>query len=360
MNVNNTILARFHCQIGGFTLNVNLNLPGSGLTALFGHSGCGKTTLLRCIAGLQPASGELVVNGDTWHNAHESRPVHQRPLAYVFQETSLFPHLSVERNLDYGYRRVPVSQRRIQFNQAVEWLGLAHLLERMPQKLSGGERQRVAIARALLTSPQLLLMDEPLSALDQASKREILPYLERLRDTLAIPILYVSHSVAEVARLADHIVMLNQGQVTASGSLQQTLARTDQPFGLEEGAAIILPARITTQDTQWHLSLAEFDGGQLWLPSELRIPVGSDVRVQVLARDVSLALSANHDQSIQNLIHGRIDEIAEEISPGTSLVRVLAGSTPFLARLTTRSVHTLELTPGKPIWLQIKAAALAD
>jgi molybdate transport system ATP-binding protein len=359
MSANNTILARFHCRIGDFTLNVNLNLPGSGLTALFGHSGCGKTTLLRCIAGLQPASGELVVHGDTWHSAHESRAVHQRPLAYVFQETSLFPHLSVERNLNYGYRRVPVSQRRIQFDQAVEWLGLAHLLERMPQKLSGGERQRVAIARALLTSPQLLLMDEPLSALDQASKREILPYLERLRDTLAIPILYVSHSVAEVARLADHVVMLNQGQVTASGSLQQTLARTDQPFGLEEDAAIILPARITTQDTRWHLSLAEFDGGQLWLPSEPRMSVGNDVRVQVLAKDVSLALSANHDQSIQNLIHGRIDEIAEEISPGTSLVRVLAGNTPFLARLTTRSVNALELIPGKSVWLQIKAAALA-
>ena len=359
MSANNTILARFRCHVGDFTLNVNLNFPGSGLTALFGHSGCGKTTLLRCIAGLQPAIGELVVHGDTWHNAHEHRPVHRRPLAYVFQESSLFPHLSVARNLNYGYLRVPVSRRRIQFDQAVEWLGLAHLLERMPQKLSGGERQRVAIARALLTSPQLLLMDEPLSALDQASKREILFYLERLRDTLAVPILYVSHSVAEVARLADHVVMLNQGRVTASGSLQQTLARTDQPFGLEEGAAVILPARITTQDTQWHLSLAEFDGGQLWLPSEPRIAVGNDVRVQVLARDVSLALSANHDQSIQNLIHGRIDEIAEEISPGTSLVRVLAGSTPFLARLTTRSVHNLELTPGKPVWLQIKAAALA-
>jgi molybdate transport system ATP-binding protein len=180
MSADGTILARFHCHIGDFTLKVNLNLPGNGLTALFGHSGCGKTTLLRCIAGLQPASGELVVNGDTWHNAHESRPVHHRPLAYVFQETSLFPHLSVERNLNYGYRRVPVNQRRIQFDQAVEWLGLAYLLKRMPQKLSGGERQRVAIARALLTSPQLLLMDEPLSALDQASKREILPYLERL------------------------------------------------------------------------------------------------------------------------------------------------------------------------------------
>lgn len=360
MNKNRHIQARFHCHIGDFTLNVDLHLPGSGLTALFGHSGCGKTTLLRCIAGLQSADGELLVNGDSWHNASHSRPVHQRPLAYVFQETSLFPHLSVRRNLNYGYRRVPANQRRIQFHQAVEWLGLAHLLERMPQKLSGGERQRVAIARALLTSPQLLLMDEPLSALDQASKREILPYLERLRDTLAIPILYVSHSVAEVARLADHVVMLSQGQVSASGSLQQTLARTDQPFGLEKDTAIILQARITHQDSQWSLSRAEFDGGQLWLASEPRIKVGSQVRIQVLARDVSLALSANNGQSIQNLIHGRIDEIAEEISPGISLVRVSAGNTPFLARLTSRSVHTLGLAPGMLIWLQIKTAALID
>ena len=360
MTPNTHIQARFHCCIGAFTLNVDLNLPGIGLTALFGHSGCGKTTLLRCIAGLQPSDGELAVNGDVWQSASSNRPVHQRPLAYVFQETSLFPHLSVRRNLNYGYRRVAVSQRRIEFDQAVEWLGLAHLLERMPQKLSGGERQRVAIARALLTSPKLLLMDEPLSALDLTSKREILPYLERLRDTLSIPILYVSHSVAEVARLADHVVMLDSGQVTASGSLQQTLARTDQPFGLEEDAAIILQAQITVQDPHWHLSLAKFDGGQLWLPTDPRIKVGSKVRVQVLARDVSLALSANTDQSIQNLIPGTVDEIANEVSPGTSLVRVMAGNTPFLTRLTSRAVHTLGLTPGKSVWLQIKAAALAD
>lgn len=360
MTSDNHIRARFHCRIGEFTLNVDLNLPGKGLTALFGHSGCGKTTLLRCIAGLQPADGELVVNGEVWQNISTSRAVHQRPLAYVFQETSLFPHLSVRRNLNYGYRRVAKSQRRIEFDQAVEWLGLAHLLERMPQKLSGGERQRVAIARALLTSPKLLLMDEPLSALDQTSKREILPYLERLRDILSIPILYVSHSVAEVARLADHVVMLDRGKVTASGSLQQTLARTDQPFGLEEDAAIILPALITAHNPHWHLSLAEFDGGQLWLPTDSRIKIGSKVRIQVLARDVSLALSANTDQSIQNLIHGKVDEIARDISPGTSLVRVVAGNTPFLARLTSRAVHTLELAPGKPVWLQIKAAALAD
>lgn len=239
------IQARFACHFGAFTLDVDLNLPGSGLTALFGHSGCGKTTLLRCMAGLQTADGVMCVNRDEWQGERVNRPVHQRPLAYVFQETSLFPHLSVKRNLMYGYKRIPKNERKISFDQATEWLGLSHLLERMPVKLSGGERQRVAIARALLTSPKLLLMDEPLSALDQNSKQEIMPYLEALRDNLAIPMLYVSHSTAEVARLADHIVMMEKGRVVAEGPLQQIMARTDQPFGFEEDAGVILDATIS-------------------------------------------------------------------------------------------------------------------
>lgn len=354
------IEARFRCGFGTFQLDVDLKLPGTGVTALFGHSGCGKTTLLRCIAGLQPAEGTLRVSGDTWQDGSRNLPVHRRPLAYVFQETSLFPHLTVRRNLLYGFRRIPDSRRHVTFEQAVDWLGLGHLLERMPQRLSGGERQRVAIARALLTSPDLLLMDEPLSALDARSKREIMPYLETLRDSLAIPILYVSHSTSEVARLADHIVMMDNGRVIADGPLQETLARTDQPFGLEKDAGVIMEAVVGERDPQWHLCRADFDGGHLWLRDDDGLTAGQRIRLQVLARDISLALGEHTEQSIQNLVPATIDEIASDLSPGTSMVRLVAGATPFLARLTSRSVHALSLQPGQRVWMQIKSVAIVD
>lgn len=352
--------ARFHCGFEGFELEVDLQLPGTGITALFGHSGCGKTTLLRCMAGLQAARGRMVVNGDTWQDSNNARPVHQRPLAYVFQETSLFPHLSVRRNLNFGYRRIPADQRRIVFDQAAEWLGLGRLLDRMPAKLSGGERQRVAIARALLTSPRLLLMDEPLSALDQNSKRDILPYLERLHDTLDIPVIYVSHTISEVARLADHIVLLDNGRVLAQGPLQETLARIDQPFSQEEDAAVIVKGMLAERDSHWHLCRVAFEGGSLWIRDEPGLAVGSQVRLQVLARDVSLALDAHQDQSIQNLVPATVSGLARDVQPGMTMVRLEAGQTPFLARLTSRSANQLALTAGQAVWLQIKSVAIID
>jgi molybdate transport system ATP-binding protein len=278
----------------------------------------------------------------------------------VFQETHLFPHLSVRRNLTFGQRRVPAQDRQIRFDDAVSWLGLAHLLERMPARLSGGERQRVAIARAILTSPRLLLMDEPLSALDQSSKQEILPYLERLRDHLAIPMLYVSHSTSEVARLANHIVMMDKGRVIAQGPLQETLARVDQPFRLEEDAGVLVQATLDTLDDQWHLARFSFDGGSLWLRQDPRFRPGDPARIQVLARDVSIALTEHRDQSIQNLLPARVDRVETDVTPGTTLVRLLAGNTPFLSRLTSRSAAQLALTPGQPVWLQIKSVALVD
>ncbi|MEP3166823.1 MAG: molybdenum ABC transporter ATP-binding protein [Marinobacter sp.] len=339
---------------------MDLDLPGNGVTALFGHSGCGKTTVLRCIAGLQSCAGQLSVNGDVWQDDSTCLPVHKRPLAYVFQETSLFPHLSVNGNLNFGYRRTPVAQRRIHPPQVIDWLGLSHLLDRGPDRLSGGERQRVAIGRALLASPRLLLMDEPLSALDQASKREILPYLETLRGSLDIPIVYVSHSTAEVARLADYIVMMDQGRVVARGCLQETLARPDEPFALEEDAAVIVPAVIREGDPQWHLCRAEFDGGNLWVRDDRQPEPGSRVRLQILARDVSIALSANPDQSIQNLLPARVMDIAAEQRPGLTTVRLQAGTTSFLSRITSRSAHQLGLSPGMDVCLQIKSVAIVE
>lgn len=360
MTAASTIHARFQCTFPGFSLDVDLTLPGTGITALFGHSGCGKTTLLRCMAGLQRAPGTMTVLGEAWQTETFVRPVHKRPLAYVFQDTHLFPHLSVRKNLEFGYRRIPAGERQIGFDDAVRWLGLESHLERLPAGLSGGERQRVAIARALLTSPRLLLMDEPLSALDVDSKQEILPYLERLHETLAIPIIYVSHSTPEVARLADHIVMMKEGRVVAEGPLRETLAGTDNPFRIQDDAGALLEGQIIELDEHWHLALFRFDGGRLWLRMDHRMKPGDRVRVRILARDISLALTENSDQSIQNRVPAVIDQIDPDVAPGVSLIRLLAGPTPLLSRLTSRAVTKLGLEPGMTVWMQIKTVALAD
>ena len=250
----NSIQARFKLDWPGFSLDVDLSLPGRGVTALFGPSGCGKTTLLRSIAGLErPPNGLLSVNGELWQDDGIWVPTHRRPLAYVFQESSLFPHLSVMGNLQYGRQR---ASRAVSFDlsQVIALLGIEALLSRKPDALSGGERQRVAIARALAVNPRLLLMDEPLAALDMQRKQEILPYLERMQQTLDIPIIYVTHAPDEVARLAHHIVMLEHGKVAASGSLYDTLSRVDLPLRLGDDRGVIVDARVGEIDRQWHLA----------------------------------------------------------------------------------------------------------
>ena len=350
--------ARFHHRYAGFTLDVDLQLPGKGVTALFGPSGCGKTTLLRCMAGLTRADqGQLTVNGEVWQDDEHCRPTHQRPLGYVFQEASLFAHLNVRRNLQYGQARVQKTERRIELGSVVELLGIAHLLERMPQGLSGGERQRVAIARALLTSPRLLLMDEPLAALDIARKMEFLPYLERLHDELDIPVVYVSHAPDEVARLADHIVLMQEGRTVAAGPLTETLARLDLPIHLGEDAGVVLRAVVVERDTAWHLARVEFPGGSLWVRDGGHA-VGHAVRVRILARDVSIALAPVVGTSIQNCLPATVEQMAGDYHPALSLLRLRLGQSPLLARLTRRSAAALELESGKLVWVQIKAVAL--
>jgi len=277
------IEARFNLDYPEFSLNVDLALPSQGITAIFGPSGSGKTTLLRCIAGLERASGVLTVDSQTWQDTHDFMPVHKRPLGVVFQEASLFPHLSAQRNLEYGMKRVLIADRRVSMTQAVELLGIGHLLDRLPDRLSGGERQRVAIARALLTSPRLLLMDEPLAALDLARKHEILPYLERLHAELEIPVLYVSHAPDEVARLADHIVVMEAGCAVAQGPLVETLARIDLPilsWRLGEDAGVVLDGSIAERDADQHLVQITFNGGHVWVHDKGHA-IGHRVRVHI-------------------------------------------------------------------------------
>ena len=353
------IQARFRLDWPGFALNVDLELPGHGITALFGHSGSGKTALLRCVAGLEQSLGFLSVAGEVWQDdaAGCFLPTWRRPLGYVFQESSLFPHLSVRRNLEYGLKRLKVKDRRVSLDYAVELLGIGPLLERLPERLSGGERQRVAIARALAVSPRLLLMDEPLAALDLDRKQEILPYLQRLHDELEIPLLYVSHAPDEVARLADHLVAVEAGRVVASGPITEILSRLDLPIRLGEDTGVVLDAVVAERDATWHLARADFAGGQFWV-RDAGFPMGHPVRVRVLARDVSLALERQTGTSILNTLPANVVEIADDAHPALVLVKLKLGASPLVARLTKRSAAALDLRPGHAVWAQIKAVAL--
>lgn len=352
------IHAHFALQLEDFALDASFSAPAVGVTALFGPSGSGKTTLLRCIAGLERATGKLSINGVVWQDDTTFLPTYRRPLGYVFQEASLFPHLSVRANLEYGYKRVPLSERKVQLEQVVEWLGLERLIERGdPVKLSGGERQRVAIGRALLTSPRLLLMDEPLAALDTTSKQDILPYLERLHRELKIPVLYVSHALDEVARLADHLVLLQQGRVIASGALNETLARLDLPTAHFDDAGVVIKASVAQHDETYNLTRLDFAGGDLWV-GKVKELIASRVRARVLARDVSIALLRPHGSSITNILAARIAEICDEGSDKVLVKMTVGESQILISRITRRSRDLLGLTVGMDVFAQVKSVAL--
>ena len=352
-----TIEARFRIHRGEFTLDVNLSVPAQGITALFGPSGCGKTTLLRAIAGLERhRGGFLKVSDMTWQEVNRFVPTHRRPLGYVFQEASLFAHLTVRRNLLYGLKRVPKAERRVSLQQAIELLGIGHLLERKPDHLSGGERQRVAIARALAVSPRLLLMDEPFAALDLNRKQEILPYIESLHNELDIPVIYVSHSPDEVARLADHLVLLEAGKVKASGPISDMLTRLDLSLAHGSDAEALIEAVVTGYDEHYHLTHLESGGGRFTVIGK-ELPVGSTVRLRVAARDVSLTLAPQADTSILNIFPTTVDEIIPE-GKAQVTVRLMVGDVPMLTRITRKSAVELGLKPGQSVYAQVKSVAL--
>lgn len=358
-----TLSAHFAGRRGDFALDARFTFPEKGVTAVFGPSGCGKTMLLRCIAGLVRLDvGRFEIGGETWQDERTFLAPHRRALGYVFQDANLFAHLSVRANLTFGASRALRAQEaegaeQVDFGDLVELLGIGNLLERAPGNLSGGERQRVAIGRALLTRPKILLMDEPLTALDHKNKNEILPYLERLHDTLSIPILYVTHAPEEVARLADHIVVMEKGNVLASGALTQTLARLDLPIRHDENAGVAIDAVIGAKDEEWHLVRSDFPGGAIWARDPGR-PIGHRVRLRVLARDVSLALDNLEGSSIINRMPASVTDVSTDGPPGVALVRVDVGGTPLVARLTQRSLFELKLEPGMAVWAQIKSVAI--
>jgi molybdate transport system ATP-binding protein len=352
--------ARLRHAHDAFSLDADIAAPSRGITALFGASGAGKTTILRCIAGLTRArDAQVTMDGECWQDeAHGVFvPPHERACGYVFQEASLFPHLSVRGNLEYGHKRAPRAQRAVAFERAVEMLGLAPLLERACQGLSGGERQRVAIGRALLAGPRVLLMDEPLASLDASRKGEILYHVERLRDELGIPIVYVSHAIDEVVRLADAMIVISEGKSVAAGTVAALSTRLDlRPYLGRFEAGAVLEVSVAEQDLHFGLTRLRFDGGDLYA-ADVDALVGERLRVRIRARDVSLALTAPRDASFLNVLSGFVAQIGEAKGAGVD-VAVRVGAATIVARITRKSVDALALAPGKPVVALVKSVAL--
>lgn len=343
-----------------FDLLVDAQLPAGGITVIFGPSGSGKTTLLRCVAGLEHAAQAMIRFGqELWQDtaANLFVPVWQRDIGMVFQEASLFDHMSVQANLHYGLKRANKSNALQALDATVELLGIGPLMQRRPHELSGGERQRVAIARALATQPRLLLLDEPLASLDIARRREILPWLERMRDQLRIPMLYVTHSTEELTRLADHLMIIDQGALKACGPADQVLAGPESPIAGGEEAAALLTGVVSAKDADWHLACVDTVAGRLWL-HDSGMALGRSIRVRLLAKDVSLTLTQPVDTSIQNHFPGIIASIQNDLHPAQVLVRVSCSGAMILARVTKRALHDLGIKDGSAVWLQVKSAAV--
>jgi molybdate transport system ATP-binding protein len=350
----------FRDRLGSLSLDIAFEAPVKGVTALFGPSGSGKTTTLRCIAGLHRArSGSCVIGSDIWQSEDYFKPVYERPIGFVFQEAGLFPHLSVKSNLLFGVGEARKGHAR-QFEEIVQLLGVQNLLERMPGKLSGGECQRVAIGRALLSDPGLLLMDEPLSALDAASREEIMPYLERLQASLDIPVLYVSHDMNEIDRFADHLVLIDKGHVVANGPL--TTLQSDPSLMLASlpYAAVSLNAEVVAYDFEFKIARFQIPGGYLNAPSQ-KLAIGEKRRLKIYSGDVSLSRVRVTDSTIDNQIPVRIVAM-REIEPAQVIVFMTLGydsaGERLLARVTKKSWVTLGLDIGQSLFAQVKAVAL--
>jgi molybdate transport system ATP-binding protein len=346
-------------RLGAFRFSAAFEGPDKGLLALFGRSGAGKTTLINMLAGLaRPDAGRIVLEGRVLFDSSAGidLPPERRRIGYVFQEGRLFPHLPVLGNLLYGYRRAPSEDRPIGVDEIVSLLGISQLLTRRPGDLSGGEKQRVAIGRALLCSPKMLLLDEPLAALDGERKAEILPYIERLRDGLNLPIVYVSHDAIEILRLADHVLLMEKGGVAAAGPVAEIFGRPElqRLVGAAEAGAV-LTARLESHDEEFALSYLRFAGGRLAI-ARIAAPPGSEMRLRIRARDVALALERPVRLSIQNVIDARI--VAVHPADGPYVDVELDAGAPLWARITARSAHDLSLAIGLNVFALVKAVSI--
>ena len=345
-------------QLEGFTLDAKFSVPDQGITVIFGPSGSGKTTLLRAIAGLEKSdSGFLKVGDSIWQTDDNFVPTHKRQIGYVFQDAGLFDHLDVSGNLNYVTKRKN-GLKKVFIDSIYTLLDIESLLNRRIGQLSGGEKQRVAIARALLTNPKILLLDEPLSALDLKRKNEILPYLDSLHNQLEIPILYVTHSQDETSRLADHIMLIEDGKIIGNGPINEMLTSFDMPLSHSGDAISIFEARVISRDTDFNLMHLEFNGGQFIVPDNA-LPIDSLVRIRVAARDVSITKKKQSDTSILNIFSAVVEEIVPE-GNAQVIVRLTLSGVVLLACLTRKSSASLKLDKGSSVFVQVKSVAILN
>lgn len=351
--------AHFTVRFPDFTLNADLDVPVEGFSVIFGPSGCGKTTLLRCLSGLERSpDGFLKVGGEVWQDETKGifLPVSRRPIGYVFQDGRLFAHLSVKGNLLYGYQRSSGADENARFDQVADIMGIEPLMKRRTHQLSGGEKQRVAIARALLTRPRLLLMDEPLAALDARRKLEIIPYLQRLQTELSLPVFYVTHSLNEVLQLVDTMVLLDRGRVVSVGPVEDVFSR----LGLRKhiGPSLVGAALDTTvveQDDEFNLTVLEFKGRTLYAPKQ-DLPLGSRLRVHIHAEDVAIAVSPIQDEtSVVNVLPAKILEVSDNGKDEYKAEVKLDIGCPLLVTITRKSLARLNLRPGQEVFAHVKA-----
>ena len=359
---NKKLTGRFYLEKNDFTLDVDFTLPSMGITALFGTSGSGKTSLLRCIAGLDRAeNGYLSLGNTLWQDNKHFVPVHKRNIATVFQDSRLFTHLSIKDNLQYGLKRNNTQAAPLDYADVVELLGIDSLLQKSCQALSGGQRQRVAIARALLSNPHLLLMDEPLASLDTSSKQEILPYLEQVQKHVDIPIIYVSHALDEVLQLADSMMLIDNGSISALGSINDLLTNTNLPLAHRHEACSILAGKVKAHEADFYLSHIEINSGSVSL-SQIDKAVGDTVKLKIAARDVSIALSPPVNTSINNIFPVIISDIIPTDDPSKMLASLLVGEEILLAQITLKSAESLQLKEKiknkDVVYAQVKSVAL--
>ena len=350
------IECKIKVQLESFTLDANFSIPDRGITVVFGPSGSGKTTLLRAIAGLEKSDdGFLKIGDSVWQKGEDFLATHKRQIGYVFQDAALFDHLDVKGNLNFVIKRA-IGLKEDFIESIHNLLEIKTLLNRKTTQLSGGEKQRVAIARALLTNPKILLLDEPLSALDLKRKNEILPYLDSIHNDLEIPILYVTHSQDEMSRLADHLLLIEDGNIVGSGPVNDMLTRFDMPLSHGGDAVSIIEAEVLKRDSEFNLMHLDFLGGQFIVPDN-SFPVQTKVRIRVVARDVSLTKSKQVDTSILNIFPAMVQEIVNE-GEAQVMVRLQIKETILLACITRKSSYKLRLEKGSEVFVQVKSVAI--
>lgn len=353
------LVASLRLARAGFLLEAAFELESRGVTALVGPSGSGKTSLLRCLAGLERgAAGSIHVGGEPWLDSARGifLAPHRRGAGLVFQDSRLFPHLDVRGNLEFARRRAPIPAPGANLEDVAGWLQVAHLLERRPGEISGGEARRVAIARALLASPSILLLDEPLSGLDEERKSEMLQVLASLAERLALPMVYVSHSASEVARIAARAIVLREGKVQAVGEIADLTSRLDLPWAREEGAAVALAGQVVDVDRSDGIARIRTPAGDLLVPAPDAVP-GRAIRVVLSARDVSIALEAGNPSSILNRLAATVLS-REDDERGRTMLQLASGQARILARITRRSADALGLVAGREVVAQVKSVAL--